>query len=79
MSALEQLKAHVKAERKAGRQISWTAGFAVSRPTLRQIREWFDAVPANLRKAEAIEWLAQRALDESSVPATPAPEAPEQP
>ena len=66
-TALDRLRAIVKAELAAHRQITWAAGFAVSRPTRRQIRQWFDDCPPNLNKAATIEWLAQKALEEMTV------------
>ncbi len=60
---LARAKALAKADLAAGRQITWTLAFVTSRPTLKQMRAWFD-VPANLNKADALEWLAGEALRE---------------
>ncbi len=69
-TALEQITEHVNAELAAGRQVGWSAAFVTSKPTRKQIRAWFD-VPANLSKAESIEWLAGEALKEEGL--TPVP------
>lgn len=64
MSNLDIMKTWVKCEIKAGRQISWTVGFAVSNPTRRQIREWFSDAPQNLSKADTVDWLVRKAMEE---------------
>jgi hypothetical protein len=61
MTALDQVKAYAKAERAEGRPLHFDVAFAISRPTLKQIQQWFP-VPTHLKKAEALEWLARRAL-----------------
>lgn len=63
MTALEQIKAYVKAELAAGKQVHWDAAFAASRPSLAHIREWYKDLPRDLKKADAIEWLARRACE----------------
>jgi len=64
MSNLDHLKAWAKAEIKAGRQIPWNVGFVTSNPTRKQIRHWYDDCPQNLSKADTIEWLVRKAMEE---------------
>jgi hypothetical protein len=62
MTALDQVKAYAKAERAEGRPLHFDVAVAICRPTLKQIRDWYPDCPAGATKAEAIEWLARRAL-----------------
>jgi hypothetical protein len=63
MTALGQVKAYAKVERAEGRPLHFDVAFAISRPTLKQILYWYPDCPQGATKTEAIEWLAQRALD----------------
>lgn len=62
MTALDRVKEYTDKQLAEGRQISFAAAFATSRPALKHIRYWFPDVPAKLSKAEATEWLAEEAL-----------------
>lgn len=61
MTALDICKARAKAELAARNQIEWKLAFVTSSPSLSSLKEWFPEVP-NMRKAEAIEYLAGRCL-----------------
>ena len=70
MTALEQVKAFEKAELAAGRQVHWDIAFAASYGlTKKMIYDWYPDAPGDLKKAELIEWLAQRALAHTRTPA----------
>jgi hypothetical protein len=63
MTALDQVKAYAAAERAAGRPLHFDVAVAISRPALKHILFWYPDCPQGATKAEAIEWLARRALD----------------
>ena len=64
MTALERAIALSKKKLAAGEQINWNLAFATTRPTKPNILFWYEDAPKNMKKAELIEWLAEKALKE---------------
>ena len=64
MTALERAIALSKKKLDAGEQINWNLAFATTRPTKTNILFWYEDAPKHMKKAELIEWLAEKALKE---------------